>query len=137
MFSPAINTTTGHHPCMASPLLERLLHHYQQLGVAPSTRRTYPAEVRALQQFCKHFNIKPFPASPLTLHYFCYLAQKLSHDMIKIYLAGIHLEHIENHFPDPTEDVLLRLLCTGIKRVQANKKRTRLLITIAVLCTLK
>ena len=37
---------------MASPLLERLLHHHQQL-VAPSTRRTYQAEVHALRQFCE------------------------------------------------------------------------------------
>ena len=41
-----------HHPCMADPALEGLLSYYQSLGVTQSTRRTYQAGVRALQQFC-------------------------------------------------------------------------------------
>ena len=58
MFSPASNTTTGHYPYMASPLLERLLYHYQQLGVALSTCRIDLAGVQALRQLCEHINIR-------------------------------------------------------------------------------
>ena len=123
---------------MASPLLERLLHHYQQLGVAPSTRHTYRTGVKALQQFCKKINIAPFPASALTLCYFCCsLAQRMSHNAIKVYLAGIRLEHVERNLPDPTQDELLHLLYIGIRRSQGDKRRTRLPITISILCLLK
>ena len=103
-----------------------------------TTRHTYQTGVKAPKQFCKTFNIVPFLMSALTLHYFCYsLAQRVSHNTIKVYLAGIPLEHIERSLPDPTQDELLRLLCTGIKRSLANKRRTRLPITISILCLLK
>ena len=39
----------------------------------------------------------------------------VSYKIIKVYLAGICLEHLERGFEDPTKDKLLRLLCTGIK----------------------
>ena len=60
------------------------------IGVALSTRRTYQAGVRSYLQFCDSYNIVPFPASSLTLHYFCsYIAQCISHKTIKVYLSGI------------------------------------------------
>jgi len=55
----------------------------------------------------------------------------------KVYLAGIHLEHLERSFEDPTKDELLHLLCTGIKRSQGAQTCTHLPITITVLQTLK
>jgi len=123
---------------MANPTLEGLLSHYQSLGVAPSTRRTYQAGVRALQQFCNQYTIPAFPASPLTLRYFCcHMACQVSYKTIKVYLAGIRLSHIERGFEDPTKDELLHLLCTGIKRSQGVSPNTRLPITIDVLQTLK
>ena len=78
---------------MADPVLDGLLHEYQSLGVAPSTRRTYRAGVRSYQQFCNQFNIQQFPATSLTLRYFCTsIAQHVSYKTIKVYLAGIRLE---------------------------------------------
>jgi len=56
---------------------------------------------------------------------------------IKVYPAGIHLEHQERGFEDPTKDELLQLLCTGIQRSQGAQTCTRLPITITVLQTLK
>ena len=123
---------------MADPALEGLLSHYQSLGVAHSARRTYQTGVRALWQFCTQYVIVAFPASPLILRYLCcYMACQVSYKTIKVYLAGIWLEHLERGLEDPTKDELLHLLCTGIKRSQGVQTRTRLPITINVLKTLK
>ena len=123
---------------MADPALEGLLSHYQRLGVATSTRRTYQARIKALHQFCAQYTILLFPASSLTLRYFCcHMACHVSYKTIKVYLAGICLEHLERGFEDPTKDELLQLLCTGIKRSQGAQTRTRLPVTITVLQTLK
>ena len=123
---------------MADPVLGRLLHEYQSLGVAPSTRRTYRAGVRSYQQFCNQFNIQQFPATSLTLCYFCTsIVLHVSYKTIKVYLAGIHLEHLERGLHDPTDDKLLQLLCTGIKRSQGTTSRRRLPITIDLLRSLK
>ena len=123
---------------MADPAFEGLLNHYQSLGVAPSTRRTYQAGVRALQQFCNRYTVTAFPASPLTLCYFCcYMACQVSYKTIKVYHAGIRLGHIERGFEDPMKDELLHLLCTGIKQSQGVSLYTHLPIIITVLQTLK
>ena len=123
---------------MANPVLDRLLNEYQSLGVAPSTRRTYRAGVRSYQQFCDRFNIQQFPAASLTLRYFCTsIAQRVSYKTIKVYLAGIRLEHLERGLHDPTDDKLLQLLCTGIKRSQETTTHSRLPITIDLLRSLK
>ena len=123
---------------MANSALDGLLSYYQSLGVAQSTRRTYKAGVRAFQQFYTRYAIIPFPASLLTLRYFCcYMACQVSYKTIKVYLAGIWLEYLERGLEDPTKDELLHLLCTGIKRSQGVSKPKRLLITINVLQTLK
>ena len=123
---------------MANPVLDGLLHEYQSLGVAPSTRRTYRAGVRSYQQFCNQFNIQQFPATLLTLRYFCTsIAQRVSYKTIRVYLAGIHLEHLERGLHEPTDDKLLQLLCTAIKRSQETTSCTRLPITIDLLRSLK
>jgi len=61
----------------------------------------------------------------------------VSYNTIKVYLGEIRLEHIERSFPHPTQHELLHLLCTGIKKSQGSRKRTRLPITISILRTLK
>ena len=61
----------------------------------------------------------------------------VSYKTIKVYLAGIQLEHLERDLEDPTKDEVLHLLCTGIKRSQDTQSHTRLPITINVLKTLK
>ena len=72
------------------------------------------------------------------MRYFCTsIAQCVSYKTIKVYLAGICLEHLERGLHDPTDDKLLQLLCTGIKRSQGTTSRTCLPITIDLLCSLK
>ena len=113
------STSSRQHPCVADPVLDRLLHEYKSLGVAPSICHTYRAGVRSYQQFCNQFNIQQFPATSLTLRYFCTsIAQRVSYKTIKVYLAGIRLEHLERGLHDPTDNKLLQLLCTGIKHSQ-------------------
>ena len=65
------------------------------------------------------------------------MACQVSYKTIKVYLAGIRLGHVERGFEDPTEDELLHLLRTSIKRSQGVSSHTRLPITITVLQTLK
>jgi len=65
------------------------------------------------------------------------MACQVSYKTIKVYLARIHLEHLEKGFEDRINDELLQLLCTGIKRSQGAQTRTRLPIIITVLQTLK
>ena len=112
---------------MADPILEGLLSHYQSLGVAQSTCRTYQDGVRALQQLCTHYAIADFPASPLTLRYFCcYMVSRVLYKTIKVYLAGIRLEHLERDLKDLMKDELLHLLGTSIKRSQGARPHTHL-----------
>ena len=129
---------TRSHPCIAHPVLDTLLIQYQTLGVAPSTRQTYQAGVQSYLQFCNQFNIVPFPASSLTLQYFCaHIAFQVSHKTIKVCLSGVQLEYLERGLPDPTDDELLRLLCKGIYQSQGDTSRLRLPITINILKVLK
>ena len=117
---------------MANPALEGLLNRYQSLGVAQSTRRTYQAGVRALQQFCTLYAIAAFPALPLNLRMLLLLLHGF---------PGVIQEHQSipcRYTPRtfrkrPTKDELLHLLCTGIKRSQDVLTHTRLPITINVL----
>jgi len=117
---PSIQIPSVHgHP---APL--GLFSHYQTLGVAASNRRTYFTGIKALHQFCAQY---------ATLQYFCcYMAHQVSYNI----LAGIQLEHLERGFEDPTNDELLHLLCTGIKRSQGVSTLTHLPITINIFQTL-
>ena len=107
----------GYHPCMADPALEGLLSHYQRLGVATSTWPTYQAGIKALHQFCAQYTILPLPSFTTypTLFLLLYGSPGFlqNHQGIS---CGIHLEHLERGFEDPTKDELLQLLCTGIPR---------------------
>ena len=135
---PKTSHQPRHHPYMVDPSLEGLLSPYQSLGVAQSTCKTYQIVERDLQQFCTHYAIAAFPASPLTLYYFCcYMASRVSYKTTKLYLVGIRLEHLEGDLEDPTKDELLDLLCTSIKRSQGTQPPTCLPITINVLKILK
>ena len=130
MFLPTSSASrhpTNPHPRTTDSALTTALSTYQHLGVATSTRRTYNTALLQFRSFCSKYHITPFPASPLTIRYFCaYLAhfQHLKHGTIKTYLAGIQLHHIESGHADPTNDELVHYLCTGIKRLQGATKRT-------------
>ena len=59
-----------------------------------------------------------FSFSSLTTHpifFCCYMASWVSYKIIKVYLAGIQLEHLERDLKDLMKDELLHLLCISIK----------------------
>ena len=115
------------------------LNRLQALSIAPSTRRTYQAGVNHYQRFCRLYDLKPWPASELTLRYFCTHAYStLSHATILVYLAGIRHQQLQRGHKDPlAKRPLLTYLCKGIKRHQGIRGRTRLPLTVAQLSQLK
>ena len=62
----------------------------------------------------------------------------MSYTTIRVYLAGIRLFHIENHFPHPAAEApLLHYLCNGIRRCTGDLKLKRQPITIPQLHSIK
>ena len=123
---------------MADTFLSTSLRQFIYLGVAPSTRQTYNSGINSYLNFCTRFNIQPYPASSLTLQFFCTdLSRHISYKSIKVYLAGMRLAHLELGHSDPTVDESLRLVIRGIRRMQGDSCRQRLPITIDLLWTLK
>ena len=123
---------------MANPILCSTLRQLIYLSVAPSTRRTYKSGETSFLNFCTTYNIPPYPASLLTLQFFCaHLATNVSYKTIKVYLAGIRLAHLERGHADLTDNEPLRLLIRGVRHLQGESSRHRLPITIAVLHSLK
>ena len=120
-----------------SDLHDRLLQ-CRYYGIAESTRRTYQSGLKKFESFCSQYAFTPAPASSIILRYFCvYESQSVSCKTIKVYLAAIHLHHIENNMLDPTNDNLLHLICRGIRRQQGGNQRTCLPITINLVHTIK
>ena len=123
---------------MANSSLTAQLQRLQTLGVAPSTRRTYQAGITQFRSFCSQYHLPFLPASSLTLRYFCaHLSTRVKHSTIKLYLSALRLLHIENGFPDPTDDTLLQYVVKGVKRSQSTSTRPRLPITLQLLRNLK
>ena len=119
---------------MANTFLSTSLRQFIYLGVAPSTRQTYNSGINSYLKFCARFNIQPYPASSLTLQFFCTdLSQHISDKSIKVYLAELR----ELGHSDPTVDESLRFVIRGIRRLQGESCRQRLPITIDLLRTLK
>ena len=118
---------TKYHPCEANTVLHRHLPQFCYFGVTPSTLRTYQSGFNAFITFRSQFDITPFPASPLTLEYFCaHASQHVSYNTLKVYLSSIKLAHIEQGLPDHTESATLHLVCRGICCQQGDNQRTRL-----------
>ena len=123
---------------MANPILCSTFHQLIYLSVAPSTRRTYKSGETSFLNFCTTYNISPYPASFLTLQFFCaHLAVHASYKTIKVYLAGIRLALLERGHPDPTDNEPLQFKIRGVRHLQDESSCHRLLITIAVLHSLK
>ena len=57
----------------------------RKLGIAPSTQRTYKAGLHDYEHFCKLYDLHPWPASELTLRYYCiHVYRTLSHATILV-----------------------------------------------------
>ena len=119
--------------------LTRHLAALQELGIAPSTHRTYQAGWNHFTGFCRLYDITPAPATETTLRYYCVHAYRsISHASILVYLAAIRYQHLQLGYRDPLVDKpLLSYLCKGIRRHQGNQGRERLPLTSALLSTLQ
>ena len=123
---------------MANPILCSILHQLIYFSIAPSTRHTYKSGETSFLNFCTTYNIPPYPASLLTLQFFCAcLATHVSYKTIKVYLAGIRLAHLERGHADPTDIEPLQLLIRGVHHLQCESSCLCLPISIAVLHSLK
>ena len=124
---------------MADAVLHRHLLQCHYFGVATSKCGTCQSGFNAFGiKFCSQFDIVPFPASSLTLEYFCAQAsQHVSHDTLKVYLSSIKLVYIEQSLRFPTESTTLHLVCRGICCQQGDNQITRLPVTINLPRTLK
>ena len=123
--------TIDHH-------LRHQLQHLQALGVAPSTQRTYRAGVHHYERFFTLYDLPPWPASDLTLQYYCVHAYKtLSHATILVYLAGFRHQHLQLGHSNPlTNRPLLAYLCKGIKCHLGTAGRVRLPLSATQLADL-
>ena len=98
----------------------------------------YESGIKANYKFCEKFKIQPLPASSLTLQFFCvHNSCYTSYKTLEVFLAAICLRYLEQGLNDPTNNQLLHLVCRGIRRLQGDKIRKRLPITINLLRTLK
>jgi hypothetical protein len=84
----------------------------------------------------------PLPSNRRCYYYALLADEGLTHQTIKCYLSAIRYQHVSQGFADPHISDMARLeqVLRGIKIVRARrgeKSRTRLLITPAILQTLK
>ena len=118
------------------PTLEQQCYSFLTEGLAPSTRRSYASAQTQFISFCTqlgklHSSGSPCPADEWTLCLFAtFLAARIQHSSIKVYLSGIRALHIEQGFPDPLANCLrLQRVIRGIKRSQGSSSFSRLPIT--------
>ena len=116
--------------------LEQQCHAFLTQGLAPSTRRSYASAQAQFISFCAHLGKlnsagSPCPADEWTLCLFAtFLANRIQHSSIKVYLSGVRALHIEQGFPDPLTNCLrLQRVVRGIKRCQGSSTSSRLPIT--------
>ena len=105
---------------------------YLTQGLAPSTRRVYSSAQRQFIEFCQQdaagdSSGSILPASEQTLIRFCsFLADRLHHSSIKVYLSGVRSLHIDQGFKDPLSGCLqLQRVLRGIKRHQGSRQNPR------------
>ena len=133
--SPHLGTTrTSGTPDLST--LEQQCYSFLTEGLAPSTRRSYGSAQAQFISFCTqlgklHSLGSPCPADEWTLCLFAtFLAARIQHSSIKVYLSGIRAPHIEQGFPDPLANCLrLQRVIRGIKHSQGSSSSSRLPIT--------
>ena len=111
----------------------------------PSTIRTYQAGNKHYLTLCEHLHTPPTPTTELLLcRFVTYLADlDISHNTIKVYLAGVRQLHIRQGKTMPLTDSMPRLnqVLRGIKicqsRTSAVRRQPRLPITPDALLKIK
>lgn len=102
---PSSRLSTNTHYSLSTDPLERHLAFLQSRAIAGFTRRSYLPGIRRYTTFCTSKQWQSFPATESTLLYFvAYLADQVSYNTIKLYMAGICFAHIEYSLTDPLQD---------------------------------
>lgn len=117
---------------------------YANWGLAWTTNRTYASGEKQFIQFCLMNRLISsegdiLPASEGTLIYFTsYLARKVKHSTIKLYLAAVRNLHISRGHGDPLKGkLLLQKVLRGILRLQGNTRILRQPVTPEVLLAIR
>ena len=118
---------------------------YLESGIAPSTARTYRAGIKHYLSLCEQLHTQSTPTTePLLCRFVTYLANlNVSHNSIKVYLAGIRQLHVRRGDRMPLSDDMPRLnqVLRGIKmcqsRCNATAPQPRLPITPEALLRIK
>ena len=113
--------------------LEQQCYSFLIKGLAPSTRRSYASAQAQFLSFCTqlgklHSSGSPCPVDEWTLCLFAtFLATRIQHSSIKVYLSGVRALHIEQGFPDPLANCLcLQRVVRGIKHSQGSSSSLHL-----------
>ena len=117
---------------------------YANWGLAWTTNRTYASGERHFLQFCLMNRLVSsegdiLPASEGTLIYFSsYLARKVKHSTIRLYLAAVRNLHISCGYGDPLQGkLLLKKVLRGILRFQGRSRILRQPVTPGVLLAIR
>ena len=124
--------------------LDKSVQVYCEVGVAPSTKRSYSSAYKQFDSFCSElqihnsFSVTEFPLCHITAH----LAWRgLAPSSIKLYLSTVRHMHILAGHQEPRADFMmarLKLVLIGIARkrkddVNVTSPKPRLPITASVL----
>ncbi|XP_078342651.1 uncharacterized protein LOC144628433 [Oculina patagonica] len=133
-----------HHPAFAHDPLKDEVMLYANWGLAWTTNRTYASGERHFLQFCLMNRLVSsegdiLPASEGTLIYFSsYLARKVKHSTIRLYLAAVRNLHISCGYGDPLQGkLLLKKVLRGILRFQGRSRILRQPVTPGVLLAIR
>lgn len=124
--------------------LDGAVQKYFAAALTSSTHKTYSAAELRYTQFCKEFDLSPFPVTENVVCYFvaCLGQQNLAHSTIKTYLSGVRQAQISLGLPEPSWHLMprLRQVIRGVQVMQGKKGKTpkpRLPITPCILRKLK
>ena len=133
-----------HHPAFAHDPLKDEVTTYANWGLAWTTNRMYTSGEKHFIQFCLMNRLISnegdiLPASEGTLIYFSsYLARKVKHSTIKLYLAAVRNFHISCGYGDPLlGKLLLKKVLRGILRYQGHTRALRQPVTPRVLLAIR
>ena len=116
--------------------LEQQCHSFLLQGLAPSTHCSYASAQAQFVSFCSqldklHASGFPCPVDEWMLCLFAtFLAIRIQHSSIKVYMSWVRALHIEQGFPDPIANCLrFQRVVRGIKRCQGSSSSSCLPIT--------
>ena len=89
---------------------------------AVMTQKSYSSQLKKYMTFCNEMGLTPVPASQQQVElYIAYLTETLKYASIVKYLNIVRLLHVEAGLPNPVDNVSIKTLLRGVKRVLGDK----------------